>query len=91
MKETSLLLFSLAFLLLLIPISLYRAVKGPDLFNRLIGLNGIATKSILILIFAGAYTGQLDMFIDIGLSYGMLNLVGSVAIGKYLERKGIKE
>ena len=36
----------------------------------------------------GAYFGNLEMFVDIALGYGLLNLVGSLATGKYLERKG---
>ena len=75
---------------LLIPFYLYRAVCGPSVFDRLIGLNGIATKAILFLIFIGAYIGQLDMLLDIGLGYGLINLVGAVAIGKYLETRGME-
>jgi len=81
-------LFALA---ALIPFYLYRAIAGPTVFDRLIGLNGIATKAILFLILIGVFNGQLDMFIDIGLGYGLLNLVSSLAVGKYLERKGLKE
>jgi len=86
--------FFLIFIFLLaalIPFYLYRAVKGPTVFDRLIGLNGISTKAILFLVFIGAMNGQLDMFIDIGLGYGLINLVGAIAIGKYLEQKGMKE
>lgn len=72
----------------LIPVYLFRAVWGPTIFDRLIGLNGIATKAILFLVLIGAYDRQLDMFLDIGLGYGLINLVGAVAIGKYLEAKG---
>jgi len=67
---------------------LYRTVRGPHLFDRLIGLNGIATKAILILVFIGAVTHQLGMFLDISLGYGLLNLVGALAVGKYLEKRG---
>jgi len=70
---------------------LYRIIRGPDVFDRLIGLNGIATKAVLFLVLFGAMEGQLDMLIDIGLGYGLLNLVGAVAVGKYLEKKGLQE
>lgn len=72
----------------LIPIYIFRVIKGPSVFDRLIGLNGIATKAILFIILIGAYLGQLDLLIDIGLGYALLNLVGGVAIGKYLEKRG---
>lgn len=81
----------LAALALIIPVYLHRALIGPSLFDRLIGLNGIATKAILILIFIGAVVGQLDMFLDMALGYGLINLVGAVATGKYLEKKGMEK
>jgi len=81
-------LFGLA---ILIPVYLYRAIVGPNVFDRLIGLNGITAKAILFLVLVGAFTNQLDMFVDIALGYGLLNLVGSLAVGKYLEKKGLKE
>lgn len=83
-------LITLAWLCALIPFYLYRAVKGPTVFDRLIGLNGIATKAILVLVFIGAVSGALEMLVDIALGYGLLNLVGAVAIGKYLEQRGMK-
>ena len=83
-------LITLIGLSLLIPVYLYRVIKGPNVFDRLIGLNGITTKSILFLLFIGAYRHELPMFIDICLGYAVLNLVGTVAVGKYLEKKGLQ-
>ena len=82
-------LIVLVVLTALLPFFLYRAVKGPNVFDRLIGLNGIATKSVILLVIIGATFSQLEMFIDIALGYGLLNLVSSVAVGKYLEKKGM--
>lgn len=82
---------ALTAILTLFPIFLYRAVKGPSVFDRLIGLNGIASKSILLLVLIGAMTGQISMFIDLSFGYGLLNLVGALAIGKYLETRGAEE
>ncbi len=69
---------------------LYRSVIGPTVFDRLIGLFGISISSIILLLMVGMLYGRLDMFIDIALGYGLLNLVGSLAIGKYLERRGLR-
>jgi len=76
------------FLCLLIPFYLYRILKGPTVFDRLIGLNGIATKAMVLLIFIGMFFHQTEMFVDIALGYGLLNLVSALAAGKYLETKG---
>jgi len=80
-------LIALLCLCVLLPVYLYRAIAGPTVFDRLIGLNAIATKSILFLVLIGALTGQTGAFIDICLGYGLLNLVGALATGKFLEHK----
>ena len=73
---------------LLIAVYLYRVLRGPTVFDRMLGVNGISTKVILLLMVIGTASGRLEMFIDIALSYALLNLVGSLAIAKYLEHQG---
>ncbi len=82
-------LFSfLVLLVLLIGAYLYRVLQGPTIFDRVLGLNGISTKAIILLIVIGIYFERVDMFIDISTGYALLNLVGALAVAKYLERKG---
>jgi multicomponent Na+:H+ antiporter subunit F len=69
---------------------LYRVIAGPTVFDRLVGLNGIGTKTILLLVLIGALYGQLDMVIDIALGYALLNFVAALASAKYFERGGNK-
>ena len=78
-------------IMLLFPVYLYRACKGPSLYDRLIGLNGIMSKAILFLAFLGIYDRVPDMLIDISLGYALLNLVGGLAVAKYLEARGIQD
>ena len=73
---------------LLIAVYLYRVLRGPTVFDRMLGLNGISTKVILLLLVIGTASGRLEMFADIALGYALLNLVGSLAIAKYLEHQG---
>ncbi|HLE79770.1 MAG TPA: monovalent cation/H+ antiporter complex subunit F [Dehalococcoidia bacterium] len=68
---------------------LFRMVFGPTLFDRLLGLNGISNKAILILVLIGTLYERLDVFVDISVGYALLNLVGAVAVAKYLEMKGM--
>ena len=67
---------------------LYRVLSGPTVFDRMLGLNGISTKVILLLLVIGTANDRVDMFVDIALGYALLNLVGSLAIAKYLEHQG---
>ncbi|MBT5470839.1 MAG: pH regulation protein F [Nitrospina sp.] len=78
----------LVLLAILIGVYLYRVIQGPTIFDRLLGHNGISTKAIILLIVIGIYFERVDMFIDISIGYALLNLVGALAVVKYLEQKG---
>lgn len=81
-------LFVLITITLLIGVYLYRVVRGPTVYDRVLGLNGMSTKAIILLVVIGSFYGRVDMFVDISTGYALLNLVGSLAIAKYLETKG---
>ena len=83
------LLYILVLLAILLSAYLYRVLQGPTIFDRVLGLNGISTKAIILLIVMGIYFERVDMFVDISTGYALLNLVGALAVAKYLERKGV--
>ena len=83
------LLYILVLLAILLGVYLYRVLQGPTIFDRVLGLNGISTKAIILLIVMGIYFERVDMFVDISTGYALLNLVGALAVTKYLERKGV--
>ena len=83
------LLYILVLLAILLGVYLYRVLQGPTIFDRVLGLNGISTKAIILLIVMGIYFERVDMFVDIATGYALLNLVGALAVAKYLERKGV--
>ncbi len=83
------LLCVLILLALLIGSYLYRVLQGPTIFDRVLGLNGISTKAIILLIVMGMYFERIDMFIDISTGYALLNLVGALAVAKFLEQRGL--
>jgi multicomponent Na+:H+ antiporter subunit F len=81
-------LFVLIAITLLIGVYLYRVLRGPTVFDRVLGLNGISTKAIILLVVMGTFYERVDMFVDISTGYALLNLVGILAIAKYLEERG---
>jgi len=81
-------LFVLTTITLLIAVYLYRVIRGPTVFDRVLGLNGISTKAIILLVVIGTVYERVDMFVDISTGYALLNVVGSLAIAKYLEERG---
>jgi multicomponent Na+:H+ antiporter subunit F len=86
---TIFLVFVLYVLALLIIMYLYRVVRGPTVYDRVLGLNGISTKAIILLVVIGAVYDRVEMFVDISTGYALLNLVGAIAIAKYLEQREI--
>ena len=74
---------------MLILVYLYRVIQGPTVFDRVLGLNGISTKSIILVVVIGMAFGREEMFVDISTGYALLNLVGAFAIAKFLEQRGM--
>lgn len=85
---SSFFLFVLITLTVLMLIYLFRVVRGPSVFDRVLGLNGISTKAIVLLVVIGTVYERVDMFVDISTGYALLNLVGALAIAKFLEERG---
>ena len=72
----------------LVLICLYRGVRGPGFFNRIVAVNVIGTKVVVILLLMGFIYQRVDMFVDTSLGYALLNFIGTLAVAKYVERKG---
>ncbi len=77
--------FILALAMLL---SLYRVVRGPTHFDRLIGLGVIGTKTVSLIVVLGAIAGRAGDFVDIALTYALVSFVGTLALAKYFEKVG---
>ncbi len=71
-------------------LSLYRAVAGPTILDRLIGVNAIGSKTTVLLVLIGLIYHRVDMFVDIALAYAMLNFIAVLAASRYFQkRKGL--
>jgi multicomponent Na+:H+ antiporter subunit F len=68
----------------IILIPLYRVLRGPTLFDRMLGAGAIGTKTMVLIVVIGLIFNRLDMFIDITLAYAVLNFIGTIAIAKYI-------
>ena len=77
-------LYSSVILTIIIAVPLARVLKGPTVFDRLLGANAIATKTIVLICLIGYMYGRIDMFIDITLAYAILGFIGVLAIAKYV-------
>ncbi|HEY5761650.1 MAG TPA: monovalent cation/H+ antiporter complex subunit F [Rhodocyclaceae bacterium] len=69
-------------LLVSLGLALARAWLGPTVFDRLQAANSIGTIAMLLLAVLGFLAGRPE-FLDLALVYGLLNVVGTVAVLKY--------
>ena len=83
----SVFLYSGLFLSTIMLLSLYRAVFGPTVLDRLIGVNAIGSKTAALLILIGLIYRRVDMFVDIALAYAMLNFIAVLAASRYFQKK----
>jgi len=63
-------------------VSLYRGIEGPGIFNRIIAVNVIGTKTIVLLVLIGFIYERPDFF-DIALLYAILNFIMTIAATRY--------
>lgn len=68
--------------LVALSLAVVRAMRGPTTFDRLVAANSIGTGAILLLALFGFLIGRPE-FLDIGLVYALLNLVGTFAVLKF--------
>ena len=85
-------LLSGLFLCVMMCISLYRAVVGPTVLDRLVGTNAIGSKTVVLLLLIGCIYHRVEMFVDIALAYALLNFIAVLAASRYFhKRRGLYE
>lgn len=67
---------------------LYRVLRGPTVYDRMVGVTVAGTKTIILICLVGYLFGRIDMFVDIAIAYAMLNFIGALVVAKYLDRTG---
>ncbi len=67
-------------------LTLYRMVKGPTIYDRILTANIIGTKTVVVIILAGFIFESPQFFIDIALVYVLINFILVLAFLKYVEK-----
>lgn len=76
-------------LIVAIALMLFRALSGPTLYDRVLAVNSIGTKIILLLGVIGFLTGRPD-FLDISILYALINFVATIAILKFFRYRSFQ-
>ena len=81
-----LLQFGSLLFMVMICVCLFRAIKGPKLVDRVIAINMICVKTILLIITIGVnyYDYDAAFLIDIALVYALLSFLAIIVLTKFM-------
>lgn len=64
---------------------LWRLLRGPTTWDRLLAYNAVSNRGILLLVLVGIAENR-TLLLDVALVYGMLSFLGVVIVSQFLER-----
>lgn len=71
-------------IILAMVLALYRAIKGPRVYDRLLSVNVIGTNTVVLISLIG-FIYERPHFLDIALVYALINFIATIAFLKYRE------
>ena len=78
-------------LIALMLLAMLRALIGPSSIDRIISVNVIGTKATVLLVIIGFIFQKVDMFVDLALTYALLNFIASIAAARMVRRRVIQD
>jgi multicomponent Na+:H+ antiporter subunit F len=72
-------------ILAVIGLALARAFLGPTVYDRILAVNMVGTKTVLLIAVYGFLTDRPE-FLDIAIVYALINFVGVIAVLKFVRR-----
>lgn len=69
-------------MLVTLTLALVRAYLGPTVFDRALAANTVGTVSMLLLAILQFVAGRPE-FVDLALVYGLLSVIGTIALQKF--------
>ncbi len=70
--------------ILAIMITLYRVIKGPTIYDRVLAANAIGTMAVVLLALIG-FAYSRPHFLDLAVVYTLINFIATIAFLKYRE------
>ena len=67
-------------------VALARALSGPTVYDRILAVNMIGTKTVLLIVVIGYLTDRPE-WEDIALLYALINFIGVIAVLKFIKFK----
>lgn len=63
---------------------LFRAIKGPTIYDRILAVNAFGTLTVVLIAVHGFLAGRPE-FLDIALVYALINFIATIAVTKYVK------
>lgn len=70
--------------------SLYRAIKGPSVADRIIAINVISTKVTVMILLISIILNQTG-YMDVALIYALVGFITTLSVSKYLAKGKLYE
>ena len=70
--------------------SLYRAIKGPSVADRIIAINVISTKVTVMILLISIVLKQTG-YMDVALIYALVGFITTLSVSKYLAKGKLYE
>ena len=77
-------------ILVVMALALIRALLGPTLHDRILAVNMVGTKTVLLICVMSVVAGRGDM-VDIALVYALINFTGIIAVLRFMTARARKE
>ena len=70
-------------------LALIRALLGPSVYDRVLAVNMMGTKTVLLLAVISFLFGRPD-FLDLALAYALINFIGVLAVLEFFRSRAHK-
>ena len=71
-------------------ISIFRFITAKEIFTRILSVNLIGTKIVLLILLVGTVSIEKD-FTDIAMVYALINFISTIVVLKYYEDKEVSK
>lgn len=73
-----------AAVLVTMALALFRAIRGPTIYDRILAVNAFGTLTVVLIAVHGFLAGRPE-FLDIALVYALINFIATIAVTKYVK------
>jgi multicomponent Na+:H+ antiporter subunit F len=85
----SMLIVAALAVLVTMALAIVRAIKGPEVYDRVLAANMLGTKTVLLLAVIALLFERPD-FLDLALAYALINFIGILAILQFVQNRAAR-